>query len=169
MKASAGIIAIVMLLLGCSKSSNNPVPNINDLEIEISGNSALVNIYYPNPDTGLPDTMTLTSLPKKIVYKKLTKDITIIAEKRNVIGSLTITTVTKDKSSSKSTSAPFSSISTFYSNTVGISSLSIHEPEEWPCGTHNGSQLTTGKKGGCYYINSNGNKTYVDRSECNCN
>lgn len=25
----------------------------------------------------------------------------------------------------------------------------------------------TGPRGGCYYINSNGNKTYVDRSMCN--
>jgi hypothetical protein len=28
--------------------------------------------------------------------------------------------------------------------------------------------LTKGSKGGCYYINKNGNKTYVDRSYCNC-
>ncbi|CAM1356854.1 MULTISPECIES: hypothetical protein [Tenacibaculum] len=39
---------------------------------------------------------------------------------------------------------------------------------EWKCGVHNGKQLWTGPKGGCYYKNSNGNKTYVDRSECNC-
>lgn len=39
---------------------------------------------------------------------------------------------------------------------------------EWKCGTQNGKQLWTGPKGGCYYKNSNGNKTYVDRSECNC-
>ncbi|WP_417873929.1 hypothetical protein [Xanthomarina gelatinilytica] len=39
---------------------------------------------------------------------------------------------------------------------------------EWKCGFHNGKQLWTGPKGGCYYKNSNGNKTYVDRSECNC-
>ena len=39
---------------------------------------------------------------------------------------------------------------------------------EWKCGTHNGNQLWTGPRGGCYYYNSNGNKTYVDRSECNC-
>ncbi|WP_198553842.1 hypothetical protein [Tenacibaculum sp. Bg11-29] len=39
---------------------------------------------------------------------------------------------------------------------------------EWRCGTHNGKKLWTGPKGGCYYKNSNGNKTYVDRSECNC-
>lgn len=29
-----------------------------------------------------------------------------------------------------------------------------------------GRQLHVGPRGGCYYINSNGNKTYVDRSEC---
>lgn len=36
------------------------------------------------------------------------------------------------------------------------------------CGTYNGKQLYRGPQGGCYYINSNGNKTYVDRSYCNC-
>jgi len=41
------------------------------------------------------------------------------------------------------------------------------EPGE-PCGYHNGSELFLGPKGGCYYLNSNGNKTYVDRSECKC-
>ena len=28
--------------------------------------------------------------------------------------------------------------------------------------------LYRGKRGGCFYINDNGNKTYVDRSYCNC-
>ncbi|WP_372820824.1 hypothetical protein [Pedobacter sp.] len=38
-----------------------------------------------------------------------------------------------------------------------------------PCGRHtSGQQLYKGSKGGCYYINSNGKKTYVDRSECKC-
>ena len=40
--------------------------------------------------------------------------------------------------------------------------------EEWRCGTHNGKELWTGPRGGCYYYNVNNNKTYVDRSECNC-
>ncbi|CAL2078865.1 hypothetical protein [Tenacibaculum sp. 190524A05c] len=40
--------------------------------------------------------------------------------------------------------------------------------EERECGTHNGKLLFVGPKGGCYYYNSNGNKEYVDRSECNC-
>lgn len=42
------------------------------------------------------------------------------------------------------------------------------ELTEWECGTHNGNTLYTGPRGGCYYYNSNGNKTYVDRLECNC-
>ncbi|WP_143032251.1 hypothetical protein [Tenacibaculum sp. MAR_2009_124] len=40
--------------------------------------------------------------------------------------------------------------------------------EEWVCGEHNGHVLYTGPRGGCYYYNSNENKTYVDRSECDC-
>gem|GEM_PF-1273383 len=33
---------------------------------------------------------------------------------------------------------------------------------------YHGYPLIIGPKGGCYYINGNGNKTYVDRSFCNC-
>ena len=29
-------------------------------------------------------------------------------------------------------------------------------------------QLNLGPEGGCYYVNDNGNKSYVDRSECRC-
>ncbi|HEX6911878.1 MAG TPA: hypothetical protein VF142_15855 [Longimicrobium sp.] len=29
-----------------------------------------------------------------------------------------------------------------------------------------GRQLYVGPRGGCYYINRNGDRTYVDRSEC---
>lgn len=32
---------------------------------------------------------------------------------------------------------------------------------------NNGRVYIRGPRGGCYYINSNGNKTYVDRSLCN--
>jgi hypothetical protein len=37
-----------------------------------------------------------------------------------------------------------------------------------PCGEYHGHELYKGPKGGCYYINKNGNKTYVDRGYCNC-
>ncbi len=36
------------------------------------------------------------------------------------------------------------------------------------CGFYKGRQLYRGPQGGCYYINSNGNKTYVDRDNCSC-
>ena len=36
------------------------------------------------------------------------------------------------------------------------------------CRMYNSRQLYMGPKGGCYYINSNGNKTYVDRGQCDC-
>ncbi|SEJ20427.1 hypothetical protein SAMN04487995_3754 [Dyadobacter koreensis] len=41
-------------------------------------------------------------------------------------------------------------------------------PSSGGCGTHSGHSLILGLKGGCYYLNGNGNKTYVSRSECNC-
>lgn len=38
------------------------------------------------------------------------------------------------------------------------------------CGTYkSGQQLYKGSEGGCYYVNSSGNKTYVERSACTCN
>lgn len=40
------------------------------------------------------------------------------------------------------------------------------------CGTKVVNDLTVvlklGPQGGCFYDNSNGNKTYVDRSDCKC-
>jgi hypothetical protein len=36
------------------------------------------------------------------------------------------------------------------------------------CGYHNGKPLYRGSSGGCYYINSSGNKAYVDASKCKC-
>lgn len=53
-------------------------------------------------------------------------------------------------------------------NFISCTSDDTEELSEWRCGTHNEHQLWTGPRGGCYYYNSNGNKTYVDRSECNC-
>lgn len=34
--------------------------------------------------------------------------------------------------------------------------------------TYKGHKLYRGKRGGCYYLNSHGNKQYVDRSYCDC-
>ncbi|WP_298510592.1 hypothetical protein [uncultured Kordia sp.] len=40
---------------------------------------------------------------------------------------------------------------------------------EQKCGIYtNGKQLWRGPECGCYYINDNGNKSYVDREACSC-
>jgi hypothetical protein len=43
-----------------------------------------------------------------------------------------------------------------------------HLIEHTDCGSYHGHPLNRGPKGGCYYINKNGNKTYVDRALCKC-
>jgi hypothetical protein len=35
--------------------------------------------------------------------------------------------------------------------------------------TYKGHKLYKGARGGCYYLNSHGNKQYVARSYCDCN
>lgn len=40
--------------------------------------------------------------------------------------------------------------------------------EERVCGEYKGKTLYTGPKGGCYYKQSDGEKTYVDRKYCKC-
>ncbi|MBN8825488.1 MULTISPECIES: hypothetical protein [unclassified Spirosoma] len=45
----------------------------------------------------------------------------------------------------------------------------MYGPTDTPCGFDaKNRKLYKGPQGGCYYINSNGNKTYVDRSLCKC-
>jgi hypothetical protein len=46
-----------------------------------------------------------------------------------------------------------------------ISAKQYSENSVSDCGPK-GVELKRGPKGGCYYINKNGNKTYVDRSCC---
>jgi len=60
-------------------------------------------------------------------------------------------------------------------DTTGISDLGTpsngsgsNSGSSGDCGTHNGKSLHLGPEGGCYYINSGGTKTYVNRSECKC-
>ncbi len=52
--------------------------------------------------------------------------------------------------------------------TISCSEKDEETLSEWKCGTYNGNQLWTGPRGGCYYYNTNSNRTYVDRCECNC-
>lgn len=46
--------------------------------------------------------------------------------------------------------------------------VGCNSSDDSACGNYSGKELFKGPEGGCYYLNSNGNKTYVDRSNCNC-
>ncbi|RDI07028.1 hypothetical protein DEU42_113128 [Flavobacterium sp. AG291] len=46
--------------------------------------------------------------------------------------------------------------------------IACSNSDDSTCGTYNGKSVYEGPQGGCYYINSSGNKEYVDRSYCNC-
>lgn len=51
---------------------------------------------------------------------------------------------------------------------IGLMIACSSSDDSGGCGMYNGKSVTEGPEGGCYYINSNGNKTYVDRSYCDC-
>ena len=55
---------------------------------------------------------------------------------------------------------------------ISFSCSSSDEEADVYCGTKVVSDqsvdLWLGPRGGCFYYNVNNNKTYVDRSECNC-
>jgi endonuclease YncB( thermonuclease family) len=48
-----------------------------------------------------------------------------------------------------------------------VSNTPNSKPPETDLKTQSGRKYIRGPRGGCYYINSKGNKTYVDRSLCN--
>jgi hypothetical protein len=150
---------------------NDKIYNLNaylyETDFQILGDVTEANIFFLNPETGEPDSLKRVALPQSLKYKQFAREITIIAEKQKVNGDITVITNFKGKSfSTKSTTVPFGRIT--IKSQKQTATAEVFEPEEWPCGIHAGNRLITGKKGGCYYINKNGNKTYVDRSECHC-
>lgn len=67
------------------------------------------------------------------------------------------------KTSNYNSSLENSSSNSSYSNNLKKTGDSSYKPKRY----QNTRNYIRGPRGGCYYINSNGNKTYVDRSLCN--
>lgn len=62
--------------------------------------------------------------------------------------------------------APASTLPLVMALLLGVATLSLPQQSYAKgCGPA-GASLQQGPKGGCYYINRNGNKTYVDRACC---
>lgn len=121
--------------------------------------------------SGKDETREAVALPAALTNKSSSVDILELnVAKNNVNGYLNIQVYMQgDLLSTVTTSDPFGSVNLSLSSLTKKATFTKRAPEEWPCGMYNGRGLITGPKGGCYYINSNGNKTYVDRSYCHCN
>ena len=120
---------------------------------------------------GQKETLTNVQLPSTLNTKLSNLEVLEVqAFKNNVNGILNIQIFIKNVLIlTKTITDPFESILIKYNSSKKQFEVSTNSPEEWPCGIYNGNKLITGPKGGCYYINGNGNKTYVDRGFCSCN
>lgn len=76
----------------------------------------------------------------------------------------TVTEIEKQSGASFFSSLPISTQNTLKSQKYDAANSPFDV--DAPVRSYNGHVLQIGPRGGCYYINSNGNKTYVDRSFC---
>lgn len=151
---------------------------MNLFEASITGDAGLVSIYFPNPATGKADSLINVKLPQVLLYKTfVNQTIEIIVSKEVVSGIVSLTTKIKGKADiSQSTSASQGIISSTTDLAKKTTTVKVEEPTAVTpntptkpvssCGMYNGKPVYSGPKGGCYYINSNGNKTYVARNFC---
>jgi len=167
---------------------------MNLFEAAITGDANLVSIFFPNPVSGKQDSLVNVKLPQTLHYKTYEgQKIEIIVSKEVVGGTILLTTKIKGKTDSiKSTSASQGVITSITDVAKKTSVVTVTEPTAAipavpnptnpaspagpsapanpaapsSCGMYNGKPVYSGPRGGCYYINSNGNKTYVVRNFC---
>lgn len=137
-------------------------------EIKLTGTSEPIKLI--TNINGQLETYNNIALPHQMITKTFSLDVLQVQVfKNNVNGILNVYIYFKGVLIKTETiTDPFADILIEYNITNKSFKVKETSPEEWYCGSYNGIRLITGPKGGCYYINSNGNKTYVDRSYCNC-
>ncbi len=159
------LFAGLFLLFSCTKDTED-----YDYLIEyvITGNASPITVAYNN-ENDVRDSVTVTSLPHKIQLRKNTiNKAHLRASKLTNAGTITVETRYKGKKvKTQSTEKEHGQVYIIFMKEDEIVAFDI-QPDEWECGIYNGNRLRTGPKGGCYYLNSNGNKIYVDRGYCNC-
>lgn len=137
-------------------------------EVKFSGDCKPIKINYTSDE----NIVTLTDIALSFILQINNYNLDIFEVqgfKNNVNGTLKIELKYKDKVVvTDNIATPHGDIKIRFNTKSKKIDIVKFNPEEWPCGFYNGNRLRTGPKGGCYYINSNNNKTYVDRSFCNC-
>jgi hypothetical protein len=167
MKRISILLFIITTIIACSKSD---VENAVDLlEYQISGSSKSVTIVTVNA-LGKTDSLKNQLLPYSLKYKTFDALISVVHVINNkASGDIQIVLLVQGVQKTKySVTEPRATAKVEYNTKTTEVKTSSIVPEEWNCNFYNGHYLITGPKGGCYYYNSNGNKTYVDRSNCSC-
>ncbi|GAB3519375.1 hypothetical protein GCM10027442_41070 [Emticicia fontis] len=137
-------------------------------EIKFTGDCKPIKIVYSSEN----NTDTLNNIPLSYLLQIKTFGLDFFEVqgfKNNVNGILTLELKYKEKIVRiDNVSTPFGNIKMKFNRKSNNTEIIKYNPDEWPCGVYNGHLLSTGPKGGCYYINNNNNKTYVDRGLCSC-
>jgi hypothetical protein len=172
------ILTGILFLLSCSKANKNDGPQERSLQITIkdyqptSGGN-----HYWGVELAFNSVVTLSGsvnveydvYSAGILYKHYAYKIQFSLSNQT-------TYIYNSLQNSQISGAEIKNIKIEEFKTDGNYKISLKDPigvagastASGGCGTHNGRQLYKGPDGGCYYINSSGNKTYVNRSECHC-
>jgi len=181
MKVKRLILALfsITTFYSCSKTEVSPSQNnitppsipkySNLIDFQIKGTSESVYLKYRN-ETGTYTEKDNFKPPFGVQFKSYNFD-TAKFEVENLYstGTIVVNVYVKDTLvKTIESTAPKGKIFFEYYTKNGKSFGYQSAPSSWNCGIYNGKVVYTGPLGGCYYINSNGNKTYVDRSYCSC-
>lgn len=143
---------------------------LNDLS-RITANSTVIAVDMPNTQStkgkGWEDYITTASKIESNAnadfWSKIPSTVSTVLKNKLYSYKSPVTPPT-----STTTTTPTSGTTTPPTSTTTTPPTSTTTTPSTSCGYHNGKKLYKGPEGGCYYINSNGNKTYVSRSECTC-
>jgi hypothetical protein len=132
---------------------------INDLQIQIDGVSQLQNKYL-KADQDKFDCLNRLSDSLKIKNEQIAQR----SQENQFL--LRYVKTLKDELKLKDQTIMETSQSAQRLKSVKQNKYSLFDDESAPIYRSSRRTYITGPRGGCYYINGNGNKTYVDRSLC---
>ncbi|SDM43606.1 hypothetical protein [Siphonobacter aquaeclarae] len=168
--AACVLFTVAVFFLSCDSGKEIITKTDGDLfEFTVTGTSHQVSIYFTDANCK-PDSIIRTSLPYKLLLSNnQCNKLEFMVRNEKVAGSVWAELRKNDRSIAVSQSgSPRATVKISYSAKATSASQTVYEPDEWQCGIYNGHTLFTGPKGGCYYLNLNGNKSYVDRIYCSC-
>lgn len=160
MKKLLSLLLVTMIFVGCKKKANQD--DEDKQYFEVTCNDCTIN--YTNDDGVISTTSNVKGSFKK-EYKSA-RDLEISVK---VITKVTIKIYHGYYSFSREYNKDVYLTYSKSSRQVNDGSSSGPSGGSYGCGLYNGKTLYLGSRGGCYYLTSGGNKSYVDRSYCKCN